>query len=345
MPKWYEETNNDLDVVLSSRIRLARNLKNYNFSVCLDDEHAKELVGTISGCAKTLGEKSSQPFELCQVNRLTEVEKASLVEWHTISPLLAEKKQETALLYSHDESINIMVNEEDHIRIQVFHAGMDMYAALEKADKIDDILSEELPYAFDDKFGYLTTSPGNVGTGLKASYMVFLPALTMAGKIQRLADEVGKYGIEIRGIYGEGTKSLGYIYQISNQKTLGCSEPEIIDNLNQIVKQTIIQERKRREYLISMNGDEIEDKVYRSYGVLKYAKRLNTVDAMMLLAQLKLGMDAGLIKLKEEFDVHTLMMEIQPANLQRMLGKNITGTERDRYRAEFLNQKMVDIIP
>ncbi|MBE5960718.1 MAG: protein arginine kinase [Lachnospiraceae bacterium] len=345
MPKWYEETTNDLDVVLSSRIRLARNLKNYNFSVRLDDEHAKELVGTITGCVKNLGEKSSQPFKVCHMNTMNDVEKASFVECHTITPLFAEKKQDTALLYSEDESISIMVNEEDHIQIQVFHAGMDMYHALEKADEIDDILSEAVSYAFDDKFGYLTTSPGNVGTGLKASYMVFLPALTMAGKIQRLADEVGKYGIEIRGIYGEGTKSLGYIYQISNQKTLGCSEAEIIDNLNQIVKQTIIQERKRREYLISMNGDEIEDKVYRSYGVLKYAKRLNTVDAMMLLAQLKLGIDGGLIRLKEKFDVHTLMMQIQPANLQKMLGKNITGTERDRYRAEFLNQKMADIVP
>ena len=217
---------------------------------------------------------------------------------------------------------------------------MNMEKALLDADRIDDFFSEQLGYEFDDRYGYLTSCPTNVGTGLRASYMVFLPALNITGKIDKLAEEIGRYGAQIRGIYGEGTKGLGHIFQISNKTTLGRSEKEIIDNLEKIVEQAILQERNLREYLLNMNGDEIEDKVYRSYGVLKYAKKINTVDALMMLSQLKLGLDVGLMKLKEPLNVHKLMMEITPANLQKSLGKSIGRGERERYRAEYINKKL-----
>lgn len=236
-----------------------------------------------------------------------------------------------------------MVNEEDHLRIQAMASGMNIKYAMERADKIDDLLSEQLPIAFDDTYGYLTTCPTNTGTGLRASYMVFLPALTMAGKLERLAQEVGKYGIIIRGIYGEGSKALGFIYQISNQKTLGSSEQDIIESLNQVILQVIKLERTRREYMLSINAEEIKDKVYRSYGILKYAKLITTVDAMTLLAQIKLGFDTGLIKLKETPNFHRIMMEIQPASLQKQYGKVIGNGERERVRAEFLNKRLPDI--
>lgn len=343
MQKWYEEKIEDSDVVISSRVRLARNLKKYCFQGKLRDEDAAKLVSEVTGISHDLKVENDLNLKSYQVNTLTDLEKASMVEWHMISPMLAENRQSTGLLVSEDESLSIMINEEDHIRIQSISGGLNMNQVWNKANQLDDILSEKFEYAFDDKYGYLTTSPTNVGTGLRASIMLFLPALTMAGKIQHLADEVGKYGAQIRGIYGDGSKSLGNIYQISNQKTLGCQENDILDNLTQIVKQAIVQERKRREYLVTVNNDEIEDKVYRSYGVLKYAKKLSTVDAMTLLAQLKLGIDTQLIELKHELNIFQLMMEIQPANLQKIFGKNIGSTERDHYRAEYVNRKLPEI--
>lgn len=343
MQKWYETKVEESDVVISSRVRLARNLKKYCFHDKLTDTAANDLVTEILSISEELELDEQTKLVAHQVNKLTDTDKASMVEWHKISPMLAEKKQSTGLLISEDESISIMINEKDHIRIQAISGGLNMMQALSRANQLDDLLSEKIEYAFDDKYGYLTTNSTNVGTGLRASCMLFLPALTMAGKIQQLSDEIGKFGAQIRGIYGDGTKSFGNIYQISNQKTLGCQESEIIENLTQIVKQAIVQERKRREYLLTMNAEDIEDKVFRSYGVLKYAKKLSTVDAMTLLAQLKLGLDTQLLELQEEQNIYKLMMEIQPANLQKIIGKNIGSVERDHYRADYINSKLSEL--
>lgn len=344
MVKWYEETSDFSDIVISSRIRLARNLRNLRFADRMSKEEAVELFQSAKQCNALLKEKEGMEYYCCQVNKLGEVERTSLVEWHIISPQLAKKQEQTGLLLSEDEGISIMINEEDHIRIQAVVGGMKIKEALERADKIDDLLSSQMPFAYDEKFGYLTACPTNTGTGLRASYMLFLPALTMAGKLERLSEEVRKYGVTIRGIYGEGTKGLGFIYQVSNQKTLGSSEQEILENLDQILSQIIKLERKHREYVLMINKEEITDKVYRSYGILKYAKLLNTMDAMTLLSQVKLGMDTGLILLKDQPNFHRMMMEIQPASIQRQYGKSIGNGERDRVRAEYLNQRMPELL-
>lgn len=340
MKKWYDEQLADSDIVISSRIRLARNIKGFYFQERMNQEDGEQLVRKVTDITKQLEEKENQKFYHCNVNKLRDIDKASMVEWHIISPYLAEKEQATGLIVSEDESISVMVNEEDHIRIQAVASGMNMEKAFTDANRIDDFYSEQLGYAFDDRYGYLTSCPTNVGTGLRASYMVFLPALNIAGKIEKLAEEIGRYGAQIRGIYGEGTKGLGHIFQISNKTTLGRSEKEMLDNLEKIIEQAVLQERKRREYLLNLDGDEIEDKVYRSYGVLKYAKKINTVDALMMLAQVKLGADSGLIQLKDPINLHKLMMEITPANLQKSLGKSIGRGDRDRYRAEYINRKL-----
>ena len=267
-----------------------------------------------------------------------------MVERHIVSPLLAEKKQATGLILSEDETVSIMINEADHGRIQAIVGGMNLEQAYEEADKTDDIAYEKLHFAYDEKYGYLTACPTNAGTGMRASFMVFLPALSSARMIQKLIEEVGKYGVTIRGIYGEGTKSLGNIYQISNQKTLGNSEREIIDNLNRIVMQVVKQERKRREYMLSVNSDDIQDQVYRSYGVLRYARQISSNDAMTLLSQLKFGLDSGLIKFDREFNIHKLMMGVQPGSLQWSLGKNVGSITRDQARAEYIRKELPTII-
>ncbi|HWT27209.1 MAG TPA: protein arginine kinase [Mobilitalea sp.] len=344
MLKWYEQIVPDSDVVISSRVRLARNLENYPFSPKLDEERAIVLVNEVKDITPLLSEKENRKFYACNISSLSDIDKTAMVERHIVSPMLADKEQTTGLILSEDETVSIMINEEDHIRIQAIVGGMNLEQAYEEADKTDDICYEKLHFAYDEKYGYLTACPTNVGTGMRASCMVFLPALSSARTIQKLIEEVGKYGVTIRGIYGEGTKSLGNIYQISNQKTLGNSERDIIDNLNRIVSQVVKQERKRREYMLSVNADDIEDQVFRSYGVLKYARQISSNDAMTLLSQLKFGVDCGLIKFDREFNIHKLMMGVQPGSLQWSLGKNVGSATRDQSRAEYIRKELPTII-
>lgn len=344
MLKWYEEIVPDSDVVISSRVRLARNLDNYPFSSKITEEQANSLVNEVKGVSSSLSEKDNRRYYACNISTLSDIDKTAMVERHIVSPLLAQKEQTTGLILSEDETISIMINEEDHVRIQAIVGGMNLEKAYQEADRIDDIAYEKLHFAYDEKYGYLTSCPTNAGTGMRASCMVFLPALSSARLIQKLIEEVGKYGVTIRGIYGEGTKSLGNIYQISNQKTMGNSESEIIENLKRIVFQVVKQERKRREYMLSVSTDEIEDQVFRSYGVLKYARQISSEDAMALLSQLKFGADCGLVKFDKEFNVHKLMMGVQPGSLQWTLGKNVGSLTRDQSRAEYIRKELPTMI-
>jgi protein arginine kinase len=344
MLKWYKEPAKNSDVVISSRIRLARNLRKYPFSIKLSDEQAVLMVNEVKESAKTIEQQTERKYNSSNVNTLAEIDKTAMVERHIISPLLTSKEQSTGLILSEDEKISIMINEEDHLRIQSVTGGMNIYEAFRMANKVDDITSGIFEYAFHEKYGYLTSCPTNVGTGLRASYMVFLPALTAAGRVGKLIEELGKYGIALRGTYGEATKSVGSLYQISNQKTLGNTEREIIEGLNRIVEQVMKQERRQREYILSNSYDEVEDKVHRSYGILRYARQLTSGDAMTLLAQLKLGLDLELIKPKQEFNVHELMMDIQPGNLQCHQDKNIGSIQRDKIRADYIREKLPEII-
>jgi protein arginine kinase len=344
MLKWYEQIAPDSDVVISSRVRLARNLDTYPFSSKITEEQAVALVNEVKGIAPSLSEKDNRKFYACNISTLSEIDKTAMVERHIVSPLLAEKDQTTGLILCEDETVSIMINEEDHVRIQAIVGGMNLEQAHREADRIDDIAYEKLHFAYDEKFGYLTACPTNAGTGMRASCMVFLPALSSARMIQKLIEEVGKYGVTIRGIYGEGTKSLGSIYQISNQKTMGISESEILENLKRIVFQVVKQERKRREYMMSVNADELEDQVFRSYGILKYARQISSEDAMTLLSQLKFGKDCGLVSFEREFNIHKLMMGVQPGSLQWTLGKNVGSLTRDQSRAEYIRKELPNII-
>ncbi len=344
MLKWYKETGKNNDVVISSRIRLARNLKSYPFSAKLSENQAAELVQKVKEAGTILEAQSANKFYSCNVNMLSDNEKTAMVERHIISPLLIAKEQSTGLILSDDERINIMINEEDHLRIQSITGGMNIEEAFQTANKIDDITNEIFDFAFHEKYGFLTSCPTNVGTGLRGSYLMFLPALNAAGKIIKLAEELGQYGIALRGTYGEASKSVGSLFQISNQKTLGSTEKEIMEGLDRIVEQVMKQERRQREYILTNSYDEFEDKVYRSYGVLKYAKQLSSGDAMTLLAQLKLGIDMDLVHLGENYNIHELMMEIQPANLQCQLDKNIGSMQRDKYRADYIRNKLPELV-
>lgn len=343
MLKWYEEKGINDDVVISSRVRLARNISKYNFAKKLDDTTATQLVEEVEKAFENFADENGK-YYACNPDKMSEIERLAMVERHVLSPALATKKQATGLIMSENESATVMINEEDHVRIQALSGGMNIEKAFQMANALDDYADEKLGFAFDEKYGYLTSCPTNVGTGLRASYMVFLPALGGANKINRLSDEVAKYGVTLRGIYGEGTNGLGNIYQISNQKTMGSTEQEIINNLNSIVIQVIKQERKRREFLLANNYDEIEDQVYRSYGVLKYTRQINSKDAMTLLTQIKFGVEAGIIRFAEDFHIYEMMMAIQPYSLQCHNGKYVGSNVRDKLRAEYLNKNLPELV-
>lgn len=340
MPKWYKESGIDSDVVISSRVRLARNLEKYPFSIKLSNTQAVDLIKEINDVTESLAQNSHIRFYHCNVDSLAENDKTAMVERHVISPLLVAKTQPTGLILSEDEKISIMINEEDHLRIQSITGGRNMEEAFQSANGVDDIVDEALKIAYHEKYGYLTSCPTNAGTGLRASYMVFLPALTATGKIAKLAEELAQYQIAFRGTYGEASKSLGSLYQISNQKTLGSKERDIIDGLNRIVEQVMKQERRQREYMLINSFDEIQDQVHRAYGILRYATFLTSQDAMTLLARLKFGVDLELIKLEEDCNIHELMMEIQPGNLAYKMDKAIGSIQRDKYRASYIKKRL-----
>ncbi|MBC7959445.1 MAG: protein arginine kinase, partial [Vallitaleaceae bacterium] len=305
MLKWYEiEGENCNGVIISSRIRLARNLENYVFPGSISDQEAKELIEDVKQAVFTESNVNPYFFEEINMENIKQVDKIAMMERHVISPLFIGVKKPNILLLSRDESLSIMVNEEDHIRIQSISMGMNLSEALENANRVDDILEEKLSYAFDNKLGYLTACPTNLGTGLRASYMVHVPALETTGQLKFLLDAIGKFGLTVRGMYGEGSEAQGSIFQISNQLTLGMNEQEIIDNLTTITKQIVEQELIVRNKFLNERRLEFEDAIYRSYGILSHARVLNSKESMTLLSDIKLGIELGILTSHADYKIN-----------------------------------------
>jgi len=345
--KWYEKCNNNCNgVIISSRIRLARNLMNYPFPNSIGDYEAELMVNQINQAMFSANEYTNDFFELINMQEIKQVEKMAMMERHVISPHFISMKRPTSLILSKDESISIMINEEDHIRIQSLETGMNLSDALDNANKVDDLLSEKLTYAFDEKLGFLTACLTNLGTGLRASYMVHLPALETSGQLKFLLDAVSKFGLTVRGIYGEGSEAQGSIFQISNQLTLGVNEQEIIDNLTTVTMQIVDQELVVRNKFLNERRLEFEDAIYRSYGILCNARVLSSKEAMTLLSDIKLGVELGILNIigDKTINIFELMTCIQPANLQKIEMKNLSLKERDIARADFVREHIANLI-
>jgi len=345
--KWYENYNGEHNgIIISSRVRLARNLENYCFPNRLNNNEAIQLIEDVKKALFSANSSINNFLEEIDMNTISQVEKIAMMERHLVSPLFLNVKIPNALVLSKDESISIMINEEDHIRIQSLKAGKNLNKALEEAYKIDDLIEENVKIAYDRKLGFLTACPTNVGTGLRASYMIHVPALETTGKLRFLLEAIGKFGITVRGIYGEGSEAQGSVYQISNQVTLGIKEEEVIDNLTSVTNQIIEQELIVRNRFLSEKRLEFEDAVYRSYGILKHARVLTSKEAMTLLSDFKLGIELGILKTKEDksINIFNLMTCIQPANLQKYNNKNLTTEERDIERASYIRNNLPDLI-
>ncbi len=337
MNKWYLQTNSQDDVAVSTRVRLARNLRAYPFEGRMTSEQKKKMLLDVKTILENANLKNQNELRFIELDKLTREQTISLVERHLISPAFAQSTKDEGLVLSDDESIAVMLNEEDHIRIQALGTGLSLKETLEAANQLDDVFDASLLYAFDQKLGYLTHCPTNLGTGLRASVMLHLPALEANGVIGRISQMVSKLGLTIRGTYGEGTRVNGSFYQLSNQVTLGISEEGAIENLGAIASQIIAQERAARN---SESGDYLEDKVWRAYGVLSSARLLSGEEFVELISMVRMGVSQGIIKGLDLAQINALINETGAATLMANAGRLLSDTERDKMRALLVRERL-----
>lgn len=334
MNKWYIEKGDQGDIVLSTRIRLARNIDDYPFPAKLDVAGRNKVNSLIKS---VLFENDSKDFSYIEMKNLSRIQAVSLAERHLISPEFASKNDGSALVLSADESVSIMLCEEDHIRLQVMKAGLALEEAFDIADKLDNMLGAKINYAFDERIGYLTQCPTNLGTAMRASVMLHLPALTRCGQMTKLANTVSKLGLTIRGAYGEGSQPKGDIYQISNQITLGITEETAIANLKSIVLQLVAQERAAAAEIIKNPAEE--DKMFRALGILKNARLLSTDEFMELISLVRLGTARGMFDISIE-KINELIVSMQPATVSAANADATTPAARDAVRAQNVREAL-----
>ncbi|NEU32433.1 protein arginine kinase [bacterium LRH843] len=337
---WTKKDGPDSDIVLSSRIRLARNLEEYRFPLLASMEESYAVFKHIGQALTQAPFDSIGPLELLSIDEMKANEKRVLVEKHLISPHLADHSKFGAVLLDSEESISLMVNEEDHIRIQCLLPGFQLDQGLKKANEIDDWIEGLLTYAFDEQKGYLTSCPTNVGTGLRASVMMHLPALAMTQQLNRILPAINQLGLVVRGIYGEGSEALGNLFQISNQITLGKPEEDIVEDLGGVVLQLIQQEKSARELLLNHSRLKLEDRVHRSIGILSHSRLIESKEATQRLSDVRLGIDLGLIKGLSATIMNELMILTQPGFLQQYAGDVLSPDQRDERRATLIRERV-----
>lgn len=341
LSEWMKGAGPDSEIVISSRVRIARNLRNYPFPMLATNQQSKEVLDHIQTLMNHEDLDTISKFELILLDELDELEKRVLVEKHLISPNLANESRNGAVLLNENESISIMINEEDHLRIQCLCLGFQVKEAWAQANQIDDVFENQLHYAFDEKKGYLTSCPTNVGTGIRASVMMHLPALVLTQQINRILSATTQVGLAVRGLYGEGSEAIGNVFQISNQITLGQSEEEIIDNLHSVVKQIIEHERAARLKLVQESKYRTIDRVNRSFGILSYAAIIDSKEAAQRLSDVRLGIDLGIIQGVSSSVLNELMVMTQPGFLQQYAGVLLSAEDRDIRRAEMIRERLV----
>ncbi len=336
--EWLRGTGPSANIVMSSRVRLARNLSEWPFP---NKAVKKDLESVLS-----LVEKSMSKIEflkgatLFRMTELDQVDRQMLVERHLMSHEHASSPEGKGLLVSAEEVVSVMINEEDHLRIQVMRSGLNLTEAWNIINAIDDSLAQELGFAFMPNWGYLTACPTNTGTAMRGSVMMHLPALVMTKQINKVLTAISKLSFASRGFYGEGTQASGNFYQISNQVALGHSEDDIIQNINGLIKQVIEQEEQARQALLLQNKPMLEDKICRSWGLLKTARIISSQEAIEFFSMVRLGVDMGILKHVDHKALNELFIMIQPAHLQKIEGKKLNAFERDTKRAAVIRQKL-----
>ncbi|PIQ82230.1 MAG: protein arginine kinase [Candidatus Omnitrophica bacterium CG11_big_fil_rev_8_21_14_0_20_64_10] len=336
--EWLRGAGPESEIVLSSRIRLARNLADQPFPEWAAPAQRRAVLETVEAAVGR--SKFLKNALVLRMSDLSEMEQLFLVERHLISRDHARQPEGKGVVISDREILSIMINEEDHLRLQVLQSGLNLSEAWAMLRRIDEELEKELPLAFDSVWGYLTACPTNVGTGMRVSAMLHLPCLVMTRQINRVIHAITKLGLTARGFYGEGTEASGNFFQLSNQVSIGVGEEELLDSLGRIVTQVVGQERAARQALIGHSKAALEDRVFRALGTLKSAQLISSQEAIDRLSMVRLGVDLGLIPTLQREGVNRLLVQIQPAHLQMLEGRVLTPAERDARRARLLRESL-----
>lgn len=337
---WMQE-NPQAQVVLSSRIRLARNLENTPFPQVLSLVASQELEKKVSETLQAI-DVAGEKLEYYSLTDLTAIEQYVLIEKHLISPALVTFRGGRGVALNQDHRISVMVNEEDHLRIQALLPGDQLTEAFQLANDCDDELERHLDFAYREAQGYLTACPTNVGTGMRASVMVHMPALVMTHRVQQLLGALTHLGLAVRGLYGEGSQAFGHLFQVSNQITLGKSEEDMITHLEAVTKQIVEQEVQAREGLLRDARLALEDKVWRARGTLENARLLTSEDALQCLSLDRLGVDLGILP-RHMQSFSTLLVETSPASLQYVFDQELDPEQRDEQRAKYVRQAISEV--
>jgi protein arginine kinase len=336
--EWLQGDGSENQIVISSRVRLARNLASCPFPGWAKKAERIQTLERIKPEVEALPEMRECYSEFLQ--NLTALEKQVLVERHLISREHAAKSAGSAVVVNRKQTISIMINEEDHLRMQSLRQGLQLKAAFKQIDKVDTALEERLDYAFHQRLGYLTACPSNVGTGMRASAMVHLPGLVLSEQINQVIQAVNKIGLAVRGLYGEGTEAMGNLFQVSNQTTLGESEEEILSRLQKVIQMIILHERNARLALVHNRRETLLDQIGRAYGILRYAHHMSSKEALNLLSLMRLGVDLGFFPEEFRRPLDEQFMETQPAHLQKNSQKKLSTAERDALRAALVRAKL-----
>jgi len=336
--EWLRGEGPHHQIVVSSRVRLARNLRNRAFPGWAKKAERTSILDLIRPRVEELTEMQDSFSESLQ--ELSALERQVLVERHLISREHAAKGVGSAVVMNRRQTLSIMINEEDHLRMQSIRSGLQLKQAFKLVDKIDSALEGKLEFAYDQRLGYLTACPTNVGTGMRASAMLHLPGLVLSELINQVIQAVSKIGLAVRGLYGEGTEAMGNLFQISNQTTLGEKEDEIINRLSKVIETIIEKEHDARQVLLQKKSNTLWDQIGRAYGVLTYAHAMASKEALNLLSIIKLGVDLGAFPEDRRLPVDELFIDIQPAHLQKSSQQKLNAEERDHLRAQIIRERL-----
>lgn len=334
MMNWYFQSGKESDVVLDTKITISRNIEGFPFVPKLKDDQAKEIIDRLEQSSVI----ANYNLKMLKLSDMDELTRQSLVEKYMLnSKYINGNLENKAILMNEDENICIVLNEKDHLKIQVFASGLELESSLNLAMELEEKLDKELKFAYNNKYGYLTSSPTNLGTGLRASVIAHLPALGKTQNLSKIFEAVNDLGMNIKDIYGEGVRIKGNIYQISNKQTLGIREKDIIKNLKAIVDKVIEQERLARK-ILAKNQVELEDDIYRSYGILTNSRKITNEEMVSLMSDVRLGVDMGIIKEITDLKVNKLDILSRSANLQKYFGENLDVFDRNIKRAELVKK-------
>lgn len=339
--RWLSGEDDADAMIVSCRARLARNLSTSPFAPKATLDHQEHIIDQVLGAAQQSEQMGNAAFY--KVNTLQGNERRLLVERHLISPALAESKGQRGLLFNPDESLSVMINEEDHLRLQAILPGLQTMQAWHEVNALDDELGGVLKYAHSEQWGFLTACPTNTGTGLRVSVLIHLPALVVTEDMERVMRGLTQMKFTVRGFYGEGSNAVGNLFQISNQSTMGVSEAEIVEKLSEVTRQIMAHEKEAQAALLKEAPSQVEDKVWRAYGLLAHARVLSSQEFMNLLSAVRLGRSLGIVDGLSSGFINKLMIITQPSHLQAEAGADLSPEERDVRRAEVVRRHLAGL--